>query len=160
MTVIEKKRIEYITIGVLVVVALFIVLSRLGNEDKGYKVSSTRGVIDKEWKGLEMFIASIPKKEGVEYTATKKRIPFEGPLEAGKRPTVVDENIILPRLALQGMIWNSMKPQTVINNKIYGVNDMISAGEYKIEIKDITRSGVHLEYRGKEFIVRPRSTIR
>ena len=63
-------------------------------------------------------------------------------------------------MKFQGMIWKSFRPQAIINNKVYDVNDVvdIDTGEGGGEVKviGIKEDGIHLKYKGKEFIARPK----
>ncbi|MEK7867918.1 MAG: hypothetical protein AAB157_00915, partial [Candidatus Omnitrophota bacterium] len=71
-----------------------------------------------------------------------------------------EENVVLPEMTFQGMVWKSSRPQAIINSKVYDIKDVINVGAEglgeEIKIKDITKDGIHLIYKNKEFIVRPK----
>lgn len=155
----KKQQMEYIAIAVLVMVALFIGITRFKKKDSDDEVFS-RKEFDKKWKEVEILEKDVPEEEkGISYATSTKRIPFKSPFE-GRKKEVVDEDITLPQMTFQGMVWNSIRPQALINNKVYNINDFIEVGmgeiKDKVKIKDITKSGIHLEYRRKEFMVRPK----
>ena len=155
----KKQQVEYIAIAVLLVVALFIGISKFKKKDSDDEVFS-RKEFNEKWKEVEILEKDAPQEEkGVNYTVDTKRIPFKSPFE-GKKVEVVDENIVLPQMTFQGMIWDGASPQAIINNKVYSINDAIEIAteetEAKVKIKDITKNGIYLEYKRKKFIVRPK----
>jgi len=159
----KKQQMEYIIIAVLLVVALFVAMGRLRGKGQDDKLFSREGFKStKEWREVEILKRKLPKKEeGVSYAAFDKKIPFKGPLEDKEKKVVIEEKVVLPPVRIQGMIWNSMRPQAIINSRVHEVNDMIAMGEDgQAEIEGITKKGVHLRYKGKEFIVKPKSAIR
>jgi len=157
----KKQQMEYIAISILVVVALFIGLTRFKKKDNDDEVFS-RKAFNKKWKEVEVLESEPPhREEGIKYgSAIVKRMPFKGPLDAEKNIEVVDEDITLPSMQCQGMIWKSIRPQVIIDNKVYDIGDKIAAGnERGVKVKDITKKGVHLVYEGKLFIVGPNSGV-
>ena len=73
---------------------------------------------------------------------------------------MTDEELTLPSMTFQGMVWSSSRPQAIIDNKVYDVGDAITIGlgetTLELTIKDIDREGIHLKYRGREFLVKPK----
>ena len=57
----------------------------------------------------------------------------------------------LPALRIAGLIWNSDKPQAIINNTIVNIGDQIE----NVTIKDINKTGVVILYQEKEFTFPP-----
>jgi len=158
----KKQQKEYIAIGVLVLVAFFIGISRFQKKEKDDEVFSRSG-FNERWKEVEDLESKVPEeKKGIEYRSDSERAPFKSPFEDKKKKETVeaDEIIVLPEITPQGMLWNSVRPQAIIDNKVYEIGDTIltqtEEDTYKIEIKDIARDGIYLKYRGKEFIVRPK----
>ena len=155
----KKQQMEYITVGVLVIVALFIGLNKFKKKGKDDEVFS-RKEFDKKWKEVEILEKKIPEEEkGIVYTADAERLPFKSPFEA-KQMEVAGETVTLPAMTFQGMVWKSRRPQAIINNKVYDVEDTIEIGTgeniAKVKVKGITKDGIYLEYRKREFIVRPK----
>ncbi len=156
----KKQRMEYIAIGTLVLVAVFIGISKFQKKEKDDEVFS-RTEFNKKWKEVEILELKVPKEEkGVDYIASVERIPLKSPFEEEGKVEAAGEVVTLPTMVFQGMVWNSLRPQAIIDNKVYDVDDDILVGEGetagKIKIKDITREGIFLKYKGREFIVRPK----
>jgi len=157
----KQHTIEYIAIGALVVVALIIGIARFKKGDADDEVFS-RKEFNKKWKEVEILEAKVPKNEKkIAYTIEDNKFPFKGPLDEiveNKGPE--DENIVLPEMQFQGMVWKSSRPQAIINNKVYDIKDVINVGAEglgeEINIIDIKKDGIHLIYKNKEFIVRPK----
>ena len=155
----KKQQMEYIAVGLVVVVAVFIGLSRFKKKEKDDEVFSKKEFNEK-WKEVEILEKKVPEEEkGISYTADAERIPFKSPFEE-ERVDVADENITLPAMTFQGMVWNSMRPQVIVDNKVYDIHDSIEIGigdtRVKVKIKDITKDGIYLEYKRKKFLVRPK----
>ena len=55
----------------------------------------------------------------------------------------------IPTLTISGLVWNTDKPQAIINNKIVSVGDTIE----EAKIIRITRAGITLNYHGKEITI-------
>jgi hypothetical protein len=160
--VIPKKQhtIEYIGISVLVLVALVVGISRFKKGDKDDEVFS-RKEFNKKWEEVEILEVKIPELEkAIEFLIEDDKAPFKSPFDSTETQEVASEEIVLPAMKFQGMIWKSFRPQAIINNKVYDVNDVvdIDTGEGGGEVKviGIKEDGIHLKYKGKEFIARPK----
>ncbi|MDP2921618.1 MAG: hypothetical protein Q8O12_04560 [Candidatus Omnitrophota bacterium] len=155
----KQHNIEYIAIAALVAVAVIIGITRFKKSDANDEVFS-REEFNKRWKEVEIIEANVPamKKEAVAFAPPGDTPPFKSPFDEIKEDKPVDENITLPTMAFQGMVWKSSRPQAIINNKVYDVNDVVmstdSTGD--VRVKSIDKEGIHLTYKGKEFIVRPK----
>ena len=157
----KQYNIEYIAIGALVVAALIIGIVRFKKGSVDDEVFS-RKEYDKKWKEVEILEKQIPKKEKeFAYTKNDDKGPFKSPFDE----TLGDKgsegaDVALPDMKFQGMVWKSSRPQAIIDNKIYDIKDVIKVdteGEFgDIRVKDIAKDGIHLIYKGKEFIVRPK----
>lgn len=158
----KQHTIEYIAISALVVVALVIGIVKFKKGDTDDEVFS-RKEFNKKWQEVEMLEATAPRIEDeIVYTVENEKLPFKSPFDETEKykEELVDENVVLPDLLFQGMVWKSSRPQVIISNKIYDIKDVINvsaeAGDGGILVKDITKEGVHLIYKKKEFIVRPK----
>ena len=152
----KQHTIEYIAIGALVALALIIGIIRFKKGDTDDEVFS-RKEFDKKWKEVETLEANVPSKESqITYTAKDEEVPFKSPFDEMAEEKVPGENILLPEMQIQGMIWKGSRPQVIINDEIYDVKDVISVTEGKVEVKSIDKDGVHLIYNGIEFIARPK----
>lgn len=157
----KQYNIEYIAIGALVAAALIIGIVRFKKGSADDEVFS-RKEYDKKWKEVEILEKQIPKKEKeFAYTKNDDNAPFKSPFDEAledKGPEGMD--VALPDMKFQGMVWKSSRPQAIIDNKIYDIKDVIkldTEGELgEIRVKDIAKDGIHLLYKGKEFIVRPK----
>lgn len=160
---VKKKQMEYIAITAMVLIAVLVGISRFkkGNiEDEVFSKKQFK----EEWKEVEILEQNIPKEEkAVSYRAATDSTPFKSPFEDQKKiEEAAVEDVSLPSMSFEGMIWNSIRPQAIINNKVYDVNDIIKTGsegdEFNVKVTDITREGIYLRYKGKDFLVKPKST--
>jgi len=55
-----------------------------------------------------------------------------------------------PTLNISGVVWNTDRPQAIINDKVIGVGDTISDSV----VKDITKTSVIILYGDKEFTIK------
>jgi hypothetical protein len=149
----KQHTIEYAAIGALVALALIIGIVRFRKGDTDDEVFSRKKFNDK-WKEVEMLEANVPNKENkVAYAIEDEEIPFKSPFDEIMEEEISGgDNILLPAMQIQGMIWKSSRPQVIINNKLYDVKDIIDVDGEEIEVKDINKDGVHLMYKHKEFI--------
>lgn len=153
----KQHTIEYIAIGALVVAAIIIGIARFKKGDIDDEVFS-RKEFNNKWKEVEILEANVPNKENkISYTIEDDDMPFKSPFdEIAVENKVQEESILLPEMQFQGMVWRSSMPQAVINNKVYDIKDVITVTEGEIKVKDIDKDGIHLIYKNKEFIVRPK----
>ncbi|MFH1479618.1 MAG: hypothetical protein ABIG92_07645 [Candidatus Omnitrophota bacterium] len=148
----KKEQIEYIVIVIVIIIALFMAITKFSGKDDILKILF-RSDFDRKMDEIKAKGLKLPEdKEEVLYSISKDKTPFRSPFDLLEKGEVS-----LPSIQLQGMIWNSTRPQAIINDKAYDVNDVISTGEIGdgIRIVDITEKGIHLKYKGKFFTVRP-----
>jgi len=152
---------EYITIGALVVLALIIGIVKFKKGDTDDEVFSKKE-FNKKWQEVVVLEAGVPKNENeIAYTVEEETFPFKSPFDDDKvkrSEETENEDVTLPQMLFQGMVWKSSRPQVIINNKVYDIKDVINVGTEagEVVVKDITKEGVHLIYKNKEFIVRPK----
>lgn len=157
----KQHTIEYIAMGVLVVVALVIGMKRFQKGSNNDEVFS-RKEFNKKWEEVVILEAGVPKKEKeIAYTEGDDTLVFKSPIDDGAQKNENTEEIVtLPDMKYQGMVWKSSRPQAIINNKVYDIKDVIKAdsetGGSDILVNDIAKDGIHLIYKNKEFIVRPK----
>ena len=155
----KQHTIEYIAIGALVLTAIIIGIARFKKGDVNDEVFSRKEFTEK-WKEVEILEAGVPKNEKiVAFAPDGETFPFRSPFDDTEETKQTDENVVLPEMQYQGMIWKSPRPQAIINNKVYDIGDDIEAvgeAEAKVKVKDVTVDGIHLIYKSKEFIVRPK----
>ena len=161
----KQHTVEYIAIAALVLIAVIMGIARFKKGDTDDEVFS-RKEFNKQWAEVEILEAGVPKKETeVAYAGNPDKIPFKSPFDEAEQEVVPEEQVTLPTtLTFQGMIWKSSRPQAIINNKVYDVNDIVNldtggAIGDEIKVKDVTNDGIHLIYKKKEFIVRPKAEV-
>ncbi|NQV03868.1 MAG: hypothetical protein HQ532_00055 [Candidatus Omnitrophica bacterium] len=155
----KKQQMEYIGIGLLVLVAFFIGVARFKKKDKDDEVFS-RKEFNKKLTEVEIMEKKVPKEEvKVAYTVLSDRDPFRSPLEKEGNEETVDIDVTLPSMTFQGMVWSSRRPQAIIDDKVYEIGDVIIIGSGEtadeVKIKDIDKKGIHLKYKGVEFLKSP-----
>ena len=95
----------------------------------------------------------------IAYTGYKaKRDPFNIPailINLTKKPHEVGrvQQRALPEVNIQGVIWSKRLPQVIINDKVMRVGDRIK----EFEIREITKKGIVLFYKGKYFPIEIRN---
>ena len=156
----KQHTVEYIAIAALVLIAVIMGIARFKKGDADDEVFS-RKEFNKQWAEVEILEAEVPKKEKeVAYNGNPDKIPFKSPFDEAEEGEAPEEHVTLPTMIFQGMVWKSSRPQAIINNKVYDINDIINidTGEIggEIKVKDVTKDGIHLIYKKKEFIVRPK----
>jgi hypothetical protein len=156
----KQHNIEFIAIAGLVLVALIMGIARFRKAGADDEVFS-RKEYDRKWKEVEVLETEAPKKEkGIVYTLEDDKAPFKSPFDEIDVDKEDAEIVVLPDMKFQGMVWKSQRPQAIINNKVYDIKDIIKLDEAgvlgEIKVKDIDKDGIHLMYKGREFIVRPK----
>lgn len=101
-------------------------------------------------------IAALRPK--VEWSSENGRDPFEDYISEKPRDDVVqkqdqaltqkEEVVVLPGLTVQGLIWGGNRPCAIINNKVIEQGGETAEG---VEITNITRQGIEVNYKGKKF---------
>lgn len=92
-------------------------------------------------------------QEKTEYTAENLRDPFwrqqdYAPEQAKEVvPLAKEPEKPLPALTVQGIIWDSKRPQAIINNKVLNLGDTIS----EARITDINKNGVTVSFYSREY---------
>lgn len=69
--------------------------------------------------------------------------------ETKGKPAEIKQEVVfdVSRFKLQGIVWGSVVPKAVINDKIYSVGDKLD----EAQIKDINKEGVLLIFNEKEY---------
>ena len=93
-------------------------------------------------------VVEQPAKPQVEHprelppASVPARAPFEAPRVTNQLENQNKMN--LSSLVVSGLIWNSDRPQAIINNQVVDVGDEISG----FKIKAIKKTGIKVEYNG------------
>jgi len=102
----------------------------------------------------------MPNAEAkVEYVGADYRDPLEIPHEL-RKPVIPstggvpgeEGEVKLPTLKVEGMAWETKRPQAIIDGEVYDKGDTVK----EAEILDISKDGVTLLYKNRKFIVRPK----
>ena len=56
-----------------------------------------------------------------------------------------------PIMVISGLIWNSDRPQAIVNNKVIDVGDTIET----IQVVAIRKEGIEIEFQGKTITIEP-----
>lgn len=56
-----------------------------------------------------------------------------------------------PIMVISGLVWNSDRPQAIVNNKVIDVGDTIET----IQIVAIRKEGIEIEFQGKTITIEP-----
>ncbi|MFT5206654.1 MAG: hypothetical protein ACI9CF_000393 [Candidatus Omnitrophota bacterium] len=88
------------------------------------------------------FVSALPKK--IEIKIEPASVPITKPKLRAK-PKVI---VIPPPLKIQGVIWNSNKPQAIINGEVIGVNGQVA----KSVVQLIDQHGVTVLYQNQHFL--------
>ncbi|HLF18503.1 MAG TPA: hypothetical protein VI749_06365 [Candidatus Omnitrophota bacterium] len=117
------------------------------------------------------FTSQIPVKEEITVTEGIKNEDIEIVEEIPKPITDIIPNmpvqpievkVSTPKLNITGLIWNSDRPQAIVNGNIVGVGDRLfgvpsDSGEVipEITIEDITNEGLLVSFASKTIVLRP-----
>jgi hypothetical protein len=154
-TELKKQKLEYVAIGALILIALLIGLNRFKKTESDDEVFS-RKEFNEKWRDVALLEKEVPEgEEIIIYDVDIERVPFKSPFEDKKTAGEESEKITLPAMTFQGMVWNSKRPQVIIDNKVYDAGDTIMK-EDGVLVESIEKDGIHLRFKGREFIVRPK----
>jgi len=67
----------------------------------------------------------------------------------------LEEEIVLPDFIIQGLIWNTDFPQAIINDFVVKIGDIID----EAKILDISKEGIKIFYKEKEFFIKAQLSI-
>lgn len=154
----ERVQVERIAIVTLVVVA-FSVGIRTYRETKGEPKKSTEKVKVSQSNSATSSsppLATKIQSPSVIYTGEVFRDPLQSLIGMKEEPVQQpeqEEEVCLPAMSVQGIIWGAESPQAIIDDRVIKKGDLIS----EAEIVDINREGVHLLYKEREFIIKPQS---
>lgn len=90
------------------------------------------------------------KPDVVEYKADNLRDPFSKKEQQEYAKKQVKEETVqkepLPPLEIQGVVWGGVFPQTIINNKVLKIGDVIEG----VRIVDIGKDGVTIFFNAEQ----------
>ncbi len=103
-------------------------------------------------------IKILPKK-GLDTTSRPHQNDFrpQGPdntknlIPVPPQPQPELEPKLMPELTITGLIWNSDRPQAIINAEVVGIGDIVS----EVEIISINKKGVAVSFDGRTITISP-----
>ncbi len=93
------------------------------------------------------FIPQLPVAQPVENTPT---MPINTRISTPS-PEGTEEAIPTPQVTLSGLVWNSTRPQAIMNGRVVNIGDKIDVWT----IRNISKQGVELTFEGTDFLVEP-----
>jgi len=102
--------------------------------------------------GAAVWAAAAP----VEYTGATYRDPFKSqlpvkqPAKPDDKGPVKDEPVTVDFLTVTGVVWDSEKPQAIINGKVVSIGGQVE----EAELVAINEAGVQVRYKGKLFVLK------
>ncbi|MDD5504936.1 MAG: general secretion pathway protein GspB [Candidatus Omnitrophica bacterium] len=71
-------------------------------------------------------------------------------LKASDKEKVVEHvSVPMPSLVIEGMVWNTDKPQAIINGKVLNAGDIIDG----VRIINIEKQGITIDFNGERVLV-------
>ena len=92
------------------------------------------------------FVSLLPKKEPAKIEVTTLK-----PATKTEKAQEQEKEIVLPSIEITGIVWNTNRPQAIVNGHVVGIGDKID----DMVISDIRRSGIDILYLGKHFTIKP-----
>lgn len=131
-----KKYLFFLTIP------FFLITFSIANaEDAFPDLSKEKNLIFKD-----PFISHLPKKE----IATT-----EGTAKSQVKDTKAAKPIVPPKFQVSGIVWNTDRPQAIVNNKVIAIGDQLE----NATIVSIDKSGIEISFQGVLFIVKPDNQV-
>lgn|SRR3989338_6337817 len=108
------------------------------------------------------FFVSNPIEALAQNSEAKENLPFRNPfispfpkrqIKVAEPITAIIEapvEIIPPALTINGLIWNTGKPQAIVNNQVVGIGDTVA----ETKILNIQKSGIEILYNDKAFFIK------
>jgi len=96
------------------------------------------------------FIPQLPEKEEKQLPRPKPD-KTKQPKRSAPKPQVVDDEpqLAKPKFSISGLVWNTDRPQAIINNQIYDVGDVIQ----QWTITEINKEGIEINFREQSYFI-------
>lgn len=145
-----KTPIRIVLILTILLIGSFYWAEQTRCEVKEKKQVNTASVKKETLSFKDPFLPALPKK---------KIIPKKVEQKAQVKPVAVsvkeqEKEIIPPSLAIQGLIWNTDRPQAIVNESVVGIGDMLEGAK----IVGIQKTGISIVYEGKPFWIKKDAT--
>lgn len=88
-------------------------------------------------------IIPTPTYDNNDQTNSVPAIPTDTQVQAAPEPP--------PDLKISGLVWNTSRPQAIVNDRVVDVGDVIE----EAKIVSIRRDGIKIEFKGQNFDLSP-----
>lgn len=155
----EKRKTEKIIL--LIILPIFVVALALKFVGKAKEGSVTHEVISpdrvaEDYTGREAAALTQLKStlKEIKYKADSALDPLMDKLSAYLASVVpVAKKEILdikpPQLKITGLIWNTDRPQAIVNERVLSAGDEIEGAK----LLSVTKNGINIEYKGVKFFI-------
>ena len=107
-------------------------------EEKNQKATSANNL-----KFKDPFVSQLPIRATVKPQVELSSAPV---VEKQRPPEITP-----PSLQITGLVWDTNRPQAIVNSQVVGIGDTIE----NVTITEITRKGIGVNYMGKYFMINP-----
>ena len=97
------------------------------------------------------FEPQIPKEKIVPVTPQPKPIPKPKVMPQPKQPDIPKPEVPLPSFQVNGLVWNTERPQAILDSQVINVGDTIKG----CTVINIDKNGVLLNFQDRTFTVQP-----
>jgi hypothetical protein len=149
----EKKQ----QIILIVLIPVFLAILIYTRMQKGPGQMSVNGMAQEELITPDASIDAIPGPKtdfSSEYTFVKED-PFKNLLELRlyqmrKAKPVEKSALPIPKLTIEGIIWNTYMPQAIVNGQVVRIGDTVSG----VKIAKIEKQGITIDYNGETVLIK------
>ncbi len=97
-----------------------------------------------------------PAEEEGPASSTDKKTPNPAQTTPGQNtnkesPPVAEEPVVKPSYKISGIVWNTDRPQAIIEGRVVDIGDKIE----EWDITAISRNGVEVSYKNHSFLIEP-----
>jgi len=147
----DKEKKQQIILIVLIPVFLIAIILRLRQGSEA--VSSGADIVVEADSAVDMM--PHPQADFYSKFIPCEENPFKNLLmhfleNKKKTESTKSEELPLPFLGIQGIIWNTDTPQAIINNQVVKIGDKIE----NVEIIDIDKQGIKVDYNDEIIFIK------
>jgi hypothetical protein len=140
----------------IVLIPVFLVSLIYMRMQKGPGQASVKGMAPEEMIILDTSIDAMPgpKTDFIsEYSSGQD--PFKNLLQLylyqTRKAKPVEKAILpLPKLMIEGIIWNTHMPQAIVNGQVVRIGDTVSG----VKIMKIEKQGITIDYSGESVLIK------
>jgi len=143
-----NKKLHYLLLTALILLSTSLVGAE---EDAGKKRRAFDHFDIESLLSINPFINKLPVAKVIPEKIIK---PVKPTGSAGKLPSAVKPPKAveaLPSFAIKGIVWNTDRPQAIVNGKVVDVGDMVA----NIKILNIRKEGIDIIYNNKTLTIKP-----